>query len=244
MGQIFAAILLFASAVPANAQIVISLLFGDKLNTETIKFGLDGGASWTNLTGLDGSESHVGLNLGFYFDIRLKENTGWYLHTGLMVKSPLGAEGIAPYSLEDPGLDSIYSDGIVERQLRYFNVPVLARYKFKDRFFIEAGPNFGLLYKAKDVFYQTMEEEKDLSYTNNIRDRCNRFDIGAMAGVGMHLMKGNGMNIGFRYYLGLMDVMKDNSSDPQQNRVYYLFASIPIGAGEKSEKKHSPKQEN
>lgn len=221
----------------ARSQVVISLLFGKKLNSENIKFGLDGGVSWTNLSGLEASENHTGINLGLYFDIRLKENSSWYLHTGLMVKSPLGADGLAPYSLDDATLDSLYMEGVVDRKLKYLNVPILLRYKLKDRFYIEAGPNFGVLVKAKDVFYESVSEDKDLSYEKNIYKECNWFDAGGMVGIGIQLMKGNGMDLGVRYYFGLTDIIKDNPSDPQHNQVYYLYASIPIGAGEKSHKK-------
>ena len=36
----------------ANAQVLISLLFGDKLNTGQIEFGLDGGVNLVTLDGI------------------------------------------------------------------------------------------------------------------------------------------------------------------------------------------------
>lgn len=226
----------------SHSQVIISLLFGEKLNSESVKFGLDGGVNFADLDNMDPSESKANFNLGFYFDILLKENTNWYLHTGVLVKSPMGAKGINTYSLDDAGLDSIFAGGTIDRQLRYFNVPFLIRYKLKNQFFIEGGAMLGLLSKATDVFYNEVNVEEDLSYRNKVTDEYKRFDAGIQAGIGYHLMKGTGMNFGVRYYQGFMDILKDNSGDPVMNQSWYIFASIPIGAGEKAKAKAAEKE--
>ena len=53
-----------------------------------------------------------------------------------------------------------------------------------------------------------------------------------MAGVGYRLLGGNGMNLGIRYYYGLVDVYIDDSTPSVYNRAIYLTLGIPIGAGE------------
>jgi len=226
----------------ANSQVVISLLFGDKLNSESVKFGLDGGINYSNLSNADSSDNQSGFNLGFYFDVQLKEQSNWYLHTGLLLKSPMGADGLEPYTLNNPELDSTYKNGGVNRQLKYINVPLLLRYKFKNHLFVEAGPMMGVMVKATDVFYATVNDDKDQSYKNNIYDRCNHFDVGGMAGVGYHLMKGTGMNFGVRYYSGFTNIFKDTALDSQKNNSLYVYASIPIGAGEKAKAKKAEKE--
>lgn len=235
--------IMIGSASKANSQVLISLLLGDKLNSDKLKFGLDGGVNFSTISGLDPSQYHAGFDLGFYFDILLKENTHWYLHTGVLVKSPMGCKGLEPYSLNDIHLDSLFIGGSVERQLRYFNVPILARYKFKNEIYIEAGPMLGLLSKAKDVFYNDLEDKEDLSYVNENRDLYNRIDAGVEAGIGYHILKGTGFNVGFRYYAGLMEIMKDNTGDPQKNSAFYLYLSMPVGAGEKAKEKARAKEE-
>ena len=52
----------------AHGQVLISLLFGDKLNSPTLKFGLDGGVNFSTLSNVSPSKYHTGFNLGFYFD--------------------------------------------------------------------------------------------------------------------------------------------------------------------------------
>jgi len=56
----------------ANSQVLISLLLGDKLNSEKLKFGLDGGVNFSNISKIDPSKYHAGFNLRFYFDNLLK----------------------------------------------------------------------------------------------------------------------------------------------------------------------------
>ena len=173
----------------AQGQVLISLLFGDKLNSETLKFGLDGGANFSTLSNVSPSKYHTGFNLGFYFDLLLKKEKNWYFHTGVLVKSPLGVDGLAPYSLGNVAMDSLFQNGSVSRQLRYFNVPALVRYRFKCRLFVELGPVFGLLYKANDVFTADIKNKEDLSYKKDILDQCNRLDVGGEAGIGYSLLK-------------------------------------------------------
>ena len=70
-------ILLFAfllTAYTANSQVLISLLFGDALNSPNVEFGLDGGVNFGNIANLESSKSLAMFNLGFYFDIKLKES--------------------------------------------------------------------------------------------------------------------------------------------------------------------------
>lgn len=225
----------------ANSQVLISLLLGDKLNSEKLKFGLDGGVNFSNITNIQPSNYKAMFNLGFYFDFLLKKETHWYLHTGVLVKSNMGAQSIDAYTIGNAELDSLFINGKVQRKLTYFNVPILIRYKFKNELFFEAGPNLGLLYKAYDYFDQDVKEDNDLTYKLEIRDRYRRIDAGVMAGIGYHVLKGTGYNLGVRYYYGLTELLKDKEDDPQRNSTFYIYASIPVGAGEKAKQKAEAK---
>jgi hypothetical protein len=230
-------ILLVISLLSINiskGQVLISLVLGDKLNSDKLEFGLDGGFNWSNISNLENANVQRNFNLGFYFNIKMKEKL--FIHTGVIVKSPMGVKGLNPYSLNDPELDSVLAESSVSRKLRYFNVPVLIKYKFYDQFFVELGPQLGLLSKASDKFSTEVYEKEDLSFTNNVKDDYKKFDAGITGGIGYQLMKGTGMTFGIRYYYGLMDILKDNPGTAQKNRSFYLYASIPIGAGKKSDK--------
>ena len=228
--------------LPARSQVIISLLFGDELNSDKVRFGLDGGVNFSSLTGIENARYMENFNLGLYFDIQLKENSNWYIHTGALLKSGMGARGIAAYSLDEADLDSGFAGGSVERTLKYINIPALIRYKFTNHIFFEIGPMLGILTKATDMFYNSYKKDDDLSFKNKVTDQYKWFDAGLQAGIGYHLMKGTGINFGVRYYQGLMDVARKNSSDPALNQSLYLFVSIPIGAGEKAQAKKAAKK--
>lgn len=212
----------------AQGQILISLLFGDKLNSEKLEFGLDAGLAATNFSTYDLSNARTDLHLGLYFNIKMADH--WFIHTGLIMKSPGGMRYLDPYYIDEPSLDSILQTATLTRKLSYFHLPALVRYSFNNHFFIEAGPQLGLLNKATDRFVANVEDEDDLVYERNIKDQVSTFDFGFTGGMGYQLLQGEGISLGVRYYLGLNNVMKDDSLPKKYNRIFYLFASIPIGA--------------
>lgn len=227
--SILSFLLVLMSYGSVHSQILISLIFGDKLNSEKLEFGLDGGLAITDIKNLAGSEFRTGLNLGLYFDIQLKENSNFFVHTGVILKSPAGAKGLESYPIGNADLDLLLSDSEIQRKLHYFYVPGLFRYRHSSFFFIEAGPQIGLLRKAEDRFMETVNGENSLVYSHNIKDDYNTIDFGGTLGVGYKLLKGEGISIGARYYLGFTDILKSGQSS-QYNRIGYLFVSIPIGA--------------
>jgi hypothetical protein len=217
-----------------NSQVLISLVFGDKLNSPKIEFGLEGGANFSTISNLDGAKNRTDFNLGFYFDFLLN-NPSWAINTGVIVKSSMGADGLAVYSLNDEALDNAFAEGHVDRKINYFNVPIMIKYKFDNNIYVKAGTQLGLLSKAFDEFKNNYEGE-DLVYKNKIRDQIHVIDAGLAVGLGYRLMGGNGMNIGVNYYYGLVTVMKGDSSPDQYNRSFYVTAGIPIGKGKAAQK--------
>jgi len=130
----------------------------------------------------------------------------------------------------------------VERNFRYFNVPVTVKYNFKNHFSIDGGIMLGLLYKAFDKFNADVNGNK-LSYQVDILDLYHRIDAGATAALSYKLMKGLGMNFSMRYYYGLSDITKSGIQPSQFNRSLYLVVGIPIGRG-KALKKEASKNQN
>lgn len=214
----------------AKSQVIISLLLGDKLNSGQIEFGLDGGLNLADINGLGEAKMTSRFNIGFYFDFKLK-NPYWMFHTGVIVKSTMGAEGLPVYSLNDTSLDTVFKDGKVERKINYFHVPLMMKYKLSKMFYAEGGVMLGLRSKAVDLFTQSINHSDDLTYEKQISDQFHRIDAGVIAGIGYRLMGGNGINLGIRYYLGLINMNIDNSKPAQYNQSLYFAVGIPIGAG-------------
>jgi hypothetical protein len=233
MKKLFIALFLSFSAYGAQGQVLISLLLGDVLNSEKIEFGLDGGVNYCNIANLEHADSRPAFNIGFYFDIKFKQHL--MLHTGVIVKSTVGAEHVEPYSLGNTELDNQFADGSVLRKISYFHVPILLKYRFGTYFHVEAGPMLGLRTKGSDIFSNTVKDDNDLTYTLDISDLYKRIDAGIMGGIGCKVSKvPKGTQIGIRYYYGLVDPLKDNSGDPQYNTSFYVYCSIPIGVGKEA----------
>ena len=236
MGKIsFITVLVLLTSVSTKAQILISLLLGDKLNTGKIEFGLEGGLTLTSLKNLQDAKTYPSFNLGFYFDFKLK-NPSWMFNTGVVVKSAMGAEGLPVYALGDQHLDSAFAGGSVTRRIDYFNVPLMIKYNFKNHIHVKAGVQLGLRYNAHDKFKNSVHDKDDLEYELKTKDQFTRLDAGLAAGLGYRLMKGNGMDFGIRYYYGLVDVVIDDASPKQFNRALYVTTCIPIGKGKKQNK--------
>ncbi|WP_289029397.1 porin family protein [uncultured Algoriphagus sp.] len=220
----------------SNSQVLISLLFGDKLNSENLEFGLEGGFNQAQLRGLDQSKSQGFFHLGFYFDIRMKNDL--WLNTGVRIKSNAGAMDIPTYSLLDPELDAVFTDGTISRRLGYFYVPVHLKYRLGEqkKFFVHAGGQIGLRNKASDEFLNSFIDQEDASFLLDIREQIRGIDTGLSGGIGYKLGK-NGMSLGLTYYHGLVNIMKESNLDPydysSQNSNLYLFMTIPVGAGKK-----------
>lgn len=226
---------------PARSQVLISLIFGDKLNSPFLEFGLDGGVNFSTISDLDSSGTNLGFNLGFYFDIRSKKNPSWMINTGVIVKSPMGAHGIPVYSLNDETLDNAFAGGSVNREIRYFNVPILIKYQFKNNMYLKTGPQFGLLAKAFDEFTREVNKD-DVVYKKKIRDQIRVIDAGVALGAGYHMNVGNGLNITLQYYYGLVPVMKGDGPNVY-NRSLYLTAGIPIGKGKAAQRRAEKEKE-
>jgi hypothetical protein len=217
----------------AQSQVLMSLIFGDKLNSPNIEFGLEGGANFSTIANLD-SDYRTDFNLGFYFDFNLK-NPSWIFNTGVIVKSTMGAKGIAVYSLNDEKLDAVFAEGSIKRNINYFNVPLMIKYKFDNNVYVKAGTQLGLLSTAYDQFHQNYDGE-DVEYKNNIRDKIHVVDAGLAVGLGYRLKAGSGINLGLQYYYGLVPLLKGDVDENQYNRSLYVTAGLPIGKGKAAKK--------
>ncbi|WP_194776203.1 outer membrane beta-barrel protein [Pararhodonellum marinum] len=214
--------------VPAfcQGQILISLLFGDALNTDKIEFGITGGMNRSDLRGIEDAQALNNFNLGFYFNILLMENS--YLSTGLLVKSNVGARGMATYPLGDPGFDGIFEGGALTTKINYFYLPVMWQQRIQSRWLLEGGLQAGIRTRAFD-FFDVEFDGGDVEYQRDVRSDYGRFDAGVVGGVGYKLKEiTKSMSVGFLYYHGLVDVLA-SSGQEVRNSSLYLYLRIPIG---------------
>lgn len=191
----------------AQSQVLISLLSGDKLNSDKLKFGLEGRMNWTNISGMETDAYTHYFNLGFYFDFLLKNQ--WRFYTGTLVKSNLGVANLTPGDISFLGATTFPEyEGKYTQVTSTFLVPAFIKYDFKNNFYVEAGPQFGLLSKA-NVEFNADEEGIEARTREKNTDLFNRIDAGVGAGFGYSFLKCEGLPLKFKYYHGLVDVYKD-----------------------------------
>jgi len=223
-------------SLTAQSQILITLLLGDKLNSPNLEFGLEGGVNWANISGLETNAFAQKWNLGFYFDIKIKNN--WSFYTGTLVKSNLGIDDLTHNDLDALGV-KIYKDnngdfllGDYSHKMNYFLVPALLKYKLRKGIYAELGPQFGLMYKSW-VEFNSDYEGSDAIIKEYNTDAINKIDAGAMLGFGYKFQKGPGWSLGVKYYYGFVDVYKNISGT--KNSSIFIKLNIPIGANKKTD---------
>lgn len=223
--------------IQAHSQILISIIFGDKLNSPNLEFGLEGGYNWSKISNFQTSKPLGAYNLGFYFDFKIKEK--FYIYTGVLVKSNLGVNNLRNDDLYRIGGYIYYDisgkqlDGTYSQKLSYFWVPVLAKYRHKSNFFIEAGPQFGLMYKA-NIHFTASDGDITADFAENNKDDIQRLDVGGVIGIGHKFKKGPGWSVSVKYYQGFVDVYKNVANT--KNSGLFVSGYIPIGAGKKKNK--------
>lgn len=186
--------------------------------------------NWSSQPGLSKSELDRNWHLGFYFDIKL-DTADLMLHTGVIVKSSMGVAGQPVYSLGDANLDETFRDGSVTTRLEYFNVPVMLKYRVLKQFYVEGGILLGLLHGATDEFIASGPDDAEVTLVRRVGTTYHPLDAGLMAGIGYRMMSGDGINIGVRFYQGLIDVLIDDAGPARYNQSLYLAVGIPIGVG-------------
>lgn len=232
-------ILFLALISPLKSQVLMTVLFGDKLNSDGIEFGLVGGVNWAQISNMESQNYALKWNLGYYFDIRLKNS--FSLYTGLLVKSNFGTAKLSDKDLaflnasiyQDNSDEENRLDGDYSQKMNVFMLPVLAKYKFKNHFHVVAGPQFSLMYKAWIEFNSDIEG-REMTMKEFNTDQIHRIDAGLLAGIGYRLMKGTGWTLEAKYYQGFLSVYKNRSST--NNQSFFIELNIPIGAGNKKEK--------
>jgi len=209
----------------ARSQVIISLLFGDKLNSDKVFFGLILGGGWNNLSGYSSSSSFFNFNLGLFLNLKMNDKV--FIQFDAWAKYKMGAMGLPVYSLNDATLDSLFKQGQVERNIKYLSVATTVQYRFYDYFSIETGPQISIRTKATDIF-SANPAGGDLRFNKDITEMSTLFDVGALVGITYQFQKGQGVKIGVREYFGLIDIFPAEPGN-NLNRSFQINAYIPIG---------------
>ncbi len=225
MKGLLALLLLIILAAPAKSQVLMSILFGDKLNSKELSFGLHANYSWNTLAATNNEKALTSFNFGLFFTYHFNEH--WHANLEMLAKYKRGAGGLPVYDLQNDSLNNLFKTGSVERQISYVSLPMTIQYMFDPGIYIELGPQFSLRTKAKDIF-STDRSEGELKLERDVEDNINRWDFGWLGGVGYKLGKARLVAVGIRYFGGFSDVVK-NEPGKQLNQQWGFYTNIPIG---------------
>lgn len=209
---------------------LLVLLFGEDVATENFHFGLKLGGNASNLTGIDGTKTALGLNFGLTINVRLSDRL--MLIPEFMPLSPKGAKGVPFRSTGNASLDQLIQPTTsTAMETNYIDIPVVAKYYVTRDLAVEAGPQLSILTSATEVYRGKIKEDDDLVFESDAGSRLNTFDMGVVAGVTYSLWDargGKGLILHARYAFGLTDIIKDNPGSAVNNSVFQFAISFPF----------------
>ena len=192
---------LFLSAAVAMSSLAFAQQFG-------VKAGMNV-SSLSSEEGLSDQGSKIGFNAGVFMNAPLAAN--FSIQPELMY-SQMGDK----YNQTIAGTTYARS-----RHLDYITVPVMFQYNATPAFYLEAGPELGLLVSAKNKF--TNESTNNtINESPNYKDDLNGFNVGIGLGAGYYFTPKVGLTA--RYVAGLTDIAKDrpSGSDSVKNNVFQV----------------------
>ena len=173
-------------------------------NAQT-EFGIKGGLNASTLS-IEGSNSSkvkslFGANGGFFASIPASKN--------FFVQPELA------FSMEGARFENA-AGGTTEQRINLINLPIMFKYVTNSGFFVEAGPQVGLIISAK---------QKTGSVETNFEDNINSANLAAGGGVGFKL--GEALGVGARYMFGVRNVSKIGGARTNINNaslnLFYTF---------------------
>lgn len=228
---IIVALFVLLLAPAAHSQVLLGLLFGDKLVSENFELGVRLAGNLSSLTNTVDSQMELGLALGLYGTIKMNEK--FALQPEVFFRCSMGARGISPVLLGDPNLDPLITDAEVTTQLTYVSIPVLAKYSFGEEISFGMGPQFGILTGAKNKYVSEVFEEDDLVFRNDVKSQFQSFDFGLVFNLEYSIQANRGININLRYYLGLTDTIRNNPGVAVKNSILQFAIGVAMGKKEK-----------
>jgi len=190
--------LAFAQTTPSSSSSMSSVRFGVKAGMNVSSLSKD--------AGLEDQKSKIGFNAGVFANIPVAES---FSIQPELLYNQLGSKVENSYTIAGITTRESYSTNF-----DYITVPVMFQYNFVPNFYLEAGPEFGLMVGAKNKGDRTTTgggTTTMVSYTDDIdKDNLNTFNFGVGIGAGYYFTDNLGVTA--RYVAGVTDVAKDRPS--------------------------------
>jgi len=225
-------VILFFSTT-SRSQILVSLIFGESLNTPNMQFGIEVGANSSTVSDYDIADFTAGFEIGMFLNWKYADK--WSLYSGLMANSNRGFRGVEELidPVYRPGIDSGYEFKYMKTRLTYVGAHSAMRYYFSPSFSIAGGVNLSLRLKATNEAQYDLDKA-DLGVEYSVKEEFYPIDAGPTFTFLYQFRKGKGFSIVARGYYGLIDVALDVPGH-QSSYFFQLTAGILIGAKKGSE---------
>lgn len=199
---------LFLGAAVAMSSLTFAQQFGVKAGMNVSSISDD--------SSLSDQGSKIGFNAGFFMNAPL--GTNFSIQPEILYNNLGSKVTLTEVDINDTTYRTEYA-----RHLDYITVPVMFQYNATPEFYLEAGPEFGLLVSARDKYKSTEDGATQNSATSDIdTDNFNTFNFGLGLGAGYYFTPKIGLTA--RYVAGLTDIAKDrpNGSDSVKNNVFQV----------------------
>lgn len=183
------------------------------------QFGVKAGMNVSSLSDdatLSDQKSKIGFNAGVFMNAPLAEK--FSIQPELLYNNLGSKVYLTEVDLGGTTYRSEYA-----RHLDYITVPVMFQYNATPEFYLEAGPEFGILVNAKDKYKSTENGVTQGTTSSSIStDNFNSFNFGLGLGAGYYFTPKIGLTA--RYVAGLSDIAKDrpNNSSAVRNNVFQV----------------------
>jgi len=229
-GLVALTVFVFMPTTARSQAALLVLLFGEDVASENFFFSLKVGGNLSNLSGIDGTNSALGVNFGLMASIKLSDR--FYLVPEFMPLSPKGAKNIPFRSTGNASLDQVIQPTTsTAMQMNYIDIPIVAKYYVSENLGLELGPQISILTGATDVYRGKVKDDDDLVFESNVKSNLNTLDVGVVAGVTYSLWDargGKGLYVHARYAYGFTDIVKDNPGSAVRNSLFQFAVSLPF----------------
>ena len=225
-----AALLMTALPSAASGQVLLVLLFGDKLSSENLQVGIKLDRAFTSLTELEAADVRSGWAFGAFGEVPLNEQ--WSLQPELTLTTPGGAQTFVGDPTGNPTLDGVFSEVSVTRKLAYSNLVLPLKVNL-GRFAVGVGPQISYLRSADDIYEGLVTGGDEFTLESDIVDTLNRWDVGLAGKIEILLKPEQGMRsarIHVAPTFGLTDIVKDNTGTAVKGWGVSVGIGFPVGA--------------
>ena len=226
MKKIILIILLTSIGQIAYSQILIGLLFGDKLNNEKLEFGLNVSGNNTTISNSNNQTGFKSIGFGLYLDYKITDKL--YFQTGFSMLDTRGIKKLTQSEIFKNIPDTLFNiSQKAYRKIKYLTAPISIAYRHKSGFGLYFGGAFSMLLRANDILEARTQNELNILQIG-IRDDISRFNIDGFIGLSYHFKGKNGAQLRFDYSYGLMNVYTGNNNSTGYFSKTSLQLLIPI----------------